>query len=634
MAQDDILNSPALPSFNIGQTPSPWFTVANQFLPRNLHDVIRWARYITIQSPVTTEVIRKFSTYPITEFIIDSKDESLKDRYQAIFKSFKFKQNLQNIGFEYFTIGNVFVSVYFPIQRMLICGSCKTEYNAKKAEFLTFKQYQFFGACPKCSHQSNFIRKDTKSLNVNDMNLIKWNPLHIAVHFNPITGESEYYYKIPNDIKRKIQQGDKLYVNSVPWAFIEAVRFNQDFKFDSENIFHLRNVSTGDMVEGMSVPPLITLFNLVFYQATLRKANESIATEHLAPMRVLYPMAQTANSDPVIGLSMKNFVANMSEALMKHKKDKNHILLAPVPVGYQPIGGDGKNLLVAQEIQQAEESILLALGVSKELLSGQTNWTSSTVGLRMLENTLKSYISQLEELINWVIVKVTSYLAIETKTVTMEPFKLMDDDNLKQALIQLAQAGNVSLTSFFESFGMEFDKELEKMKEDAVARAVSQKETEFEVEQAVFLASKKLGDKLEDSNDYKKTLADSQGIANNLYAADPATRQTTLTQAKIADYPTYSMTKDMLEEHDESAAASGAGGEAGANGQTQPGQEGEAGAGEEALPEAASPALAQAMANENNRSQIAINPDSSGKPPSKGSSGSKTSQAPAKDAKK
>lgn len=636
MAQDSTLNAPAIPlttpTFGTGQTPSPWFTVANQFLPRNLHDVIRWARYITIQSPVTTEVIRKFATYPITDFIQESKDEALKDRYKEVFKSLRLKQNLQNIGFEYFTIGNVFVSMYFPIHRSLICGSCKTEYNAKKAEFIQFKQYQFYGQCPKCTWTGNFARKDTKSLSIGDMNLIMWNPLHLSAHFNPITGESEYYYKIPNEIKRKIQQGDKLFVNSVPWAFIEAVRFNQDFKFDRENIFHLRNVSTGNMVEGMSIPPLISLFGLVFYQATLRKANESIATEHLTPMRVLFPQAQTANSDPVVGLSMKNFVSNMQEALQKHKQDRNHILLAPVPVGYQPIGGEGKNLLVAQEILQAEESILLALGVSRELLSGQTNWTSSTVGLRMLQNTLDSYVGQLEELITWVVVKFSSYLDIETDKVTLEPFKLMDDDNLKQAMIQLAQAGNVSLTSFYETFGMDFTEELEKMKEDAIARSVNTQETQFETEQALFLNSKKLGDKLEDASDYKKTLADSQGIANNLYGADPATRQATLTQAKIVDYPTYSMTKDMLEEHDQSATA-GAG--MGQEGQSEAGQgdgqlgPGEGGADNANAPQAASPALEQAMANENGKSQLALNPSnegggaktskssSSGKPPAK-----------------
>lgn len=87
-----------------GQTPSPWFTIANQFMPRNLHDVIRWARYITVQSPTTTEVIRKLCTYPITEFIVDTNSDEVEKRYAELFESFKLKEKLQDIGFDYYTL--------------------------------------------------------------------------------------------------------------------------------------------------------------------------------------------------------------------------------------------------------------------------------------------------------------------------------------------------------------------------------------------------------------------------------------------------------------------------------------------------------------------------------------------------
>jgi hypothetical protein len=82
-------------------------------MPRNLHDVIRWARYITVQSPTTTEVIRKQCTYPITEFIVDTNSDEIEAKYKELFESFKLKQKLQDIGFDYHTLGNVFVSVYF-----------------------------------------------------------------------------------------------------------------------------------------------------------------------------------------------------------------------------------------------------------------------------------------------------------------------------------------------------------------------------------------------------------------------------------------------------------------------------------------------------------------------------------------
>lgn len=547
---------PPSPSFvgGVGSQANPWFTVANQFVPRNLHDVIKWARYITIQSPTTSEVIRKLATYPITDFIIDTEQEGTKKRYEHVLKSFRLKEALQDAGFEFFTIGNVFLSIYFPIHRELECPGCKTRHNAKKAHWITFKQWTFQGVCPLCQFKGTFIRHDSKSLSIDDMNLIKWTPEHIAVSNNPITGESEYYYRIPNSIKQKIQKGDKLFVNSIPWSFVEAVRFNQDFKFDKGSLFHLRNVSSGGTVEGIAVPPLLSLFTLVFYQATLRKANEAVATEYLNPLRVVFPQAQTANSDPVVAMSMRNFRGNMEDALRRHKQDKNHIVIAPTPVGYQSLGGEGKNLLVAQEIQQAEQSILLSLGVSQELLSGTTNWTSSSVGLRMMENLLTSYIGRLQELIDWILTTVSAYLTMEKVGVTMTPFKLLDDENLKNLMVQLAmpvQQGvepKISDRSLFEELGLDWHDEQERKKEEAVIRAKMQVETEYEVGEATFVAARSTGETMADNEQYQNLLAQAQAIAEPLFSADEGTQRSVLNQLRVEEYSMYVMVKHLLME--------------------------------------------------------------------------------------
>lgn len=543
--------APLIPGTGGGNSPSsnPYFSQANQFLPRNLHDIIKWSRYITTQSPVTTEVIRKLSTYPITEFIVESGSEKIKERYQEIFTSFRLKSTLHNIGFEYYTLGNVFLSIFFPVMRTLTCKSCSTPYNAKAAEFTTFKQYGFHGKCPKCNHMGEFTRTDTKSLSVQDMNIIKWDPLNIATNHNPITGEYEYYYKIPNDVKRKIQTGDKLFVNSVPWGIIEAVKNNQDFKFDRDSIYHLKNISAGQQVGGVAIPPIISLFSLVFYQATLRKANESISTDFMNPMRVIYPMPQTGSSDPVVSISMRNFVSNMEDAITKHKRDKNHVLIAPVPVGYQAISGEGKNLLVSQEIQQAEESILLSLGVSRELLSGTTNWTSSTVGLRMLENTMFVYIEQILGFVNWAMSRSSKYLSLETCKIGLTPFRLTDDDNMRQILMNMVGTQAASMSSLYESMGMDYDKELKKMQEDAIAKAVSDVKTKMAVDKAVFMASKESADKFDKESDYKTALAKAQQLTEDLMQADPTAQRQGMNELRVNNYAMYLMVTRLMEEY-------------------------------------------------------------------------------------
>ena len=561
---------------NFATSTSPWFSVSNQFLPRNLHDVIRWAKYITIQSPVTTEVIRKFATYPITDFIVKTKSEATKRKYEEIFKSFKLKSALHNIGFEYYTVGNAFISIYFPIHRTLFCPACNGNVNAKHAEFAQFKNYEFMGDCPHCNAKGvTFTRRDTKSLNIEDMNLIQWDPVNINVNFNPITGEYEYYYKIPNDVKRRIREGDKLFVNSVPWGFIEAVKNNQDFKFDKNNLFHLRNLSAGQQINGIAVPPLVSLFYLVFYQATLRKANESIATDFMSPLRVIFPQAQTANSDPVSSISLRNFVERMQANLVKHKQDNNHVVVAPTPIGYQAISGEGKNLLVATEIQQAEDSILLALGVSRELLAGTTNWTSSTTGLRLLENTMLCYTGQIVELISWIMSRVSKYLGIETCEVELTPFKLTDDPNLQQMLLQASQTNNASMTDLYESFGMQYKDVLDNMREDAVARAVNDVKTKLEVDQSTYLAAKETGDTFDRNNDYKTALAKAQQIAETVYTADDGTKRAILNRLKLEDYAMYMLVAKLLEEYEEEQAAQVQ--QVGPDGKPIPGQQGQQG---------------------------------------------------------
>lgn len=555
-------NAPPIPGTTGGltrdyaPTSSPFFTVADQFLPRNLHDIIRWSRFITLKSPVTTEVIRKYSTYPITSLVTDTDSQELKDKYESVYRSFKLIESLQDAAFEYYTVGNAFLSIYYPIHRSLICPACRTVYNAKKAGFASFKKYKFMGACPNpaCSHVGEFKIDDKRSMNVEDMNLIKWDPTHIAVNHNPITGESEYFYRIPNDIKRRIQTGDRLFVDSVPWSIVEAVKNNQDFKFDSDNLFHLKNISAGHAINGIAVPPLISLYGLVFYQQTLRKANESISTDFMNPLRVIYPTPQTANSDPVISISMRSFVSNMTEALIKHKKDRNNVLIAPVPVGYQAISGEGKNLLVSQEIQQAEETILLSLGVSRELLSGVTNWSSSTVGLRLLENTMLSLTSQMNRLIEWIVTKTSKYLGFQTCEVKLAPFKLTDDDALRNMLIEMFKNNQASPSTVFEAFGLDYQDELKNMSKDAIAKSVADVETGYAVEQAQFMASKNVTDKFDENSEYRNALTKAQGLTEQLMQIeDPAAKREMLGALKVQDYPMYLMVSSLLIEYSEQA---------------------------------------------------------------------------------
>lgn len=546
---NDYINPSFGNTFNYGQTPNPWFTVANQFLPRNLHDVIRWARYITTQSPTTTEVIRKMASYPITGFVVDSQEKTTVEKYQDVARKLRLRQHLQEIGFSFHTLGNVFVSIYFPINRILRCTSCSTDYPAKNAgKFIKLKKYEFYGTCPHCNNAGVFQRIDLRSMNVSDMNVVQWDPLNIVVNNNPITGKCEYYYSIPNDIRRKIIDGDMLFLSSTPWSFVEAVRDQKDYKFDDDGIYHLRAPSlTTHSLNGIAVPPIISLFSLVFYQQTLRRANESIASEFLNPLRVVYPMP-SGSADPSVAMSLVGFKNRMEQALKKHKRDQNHVLVAPVPIGYGTVSGEGRALLVNQEIQQAEETMLLSLGVSRELLSGTTNWTSSTVGLRLMQNSMASYVAQMDEMLGWMFGRIAQYLSLERCEVKLQEFKLIDDTTLQQLLGNLAAQGKISMSKFFESIGEDYQKEIETQRKEGIDLAVSQALANIELRQQRTAAARRVSTKnSEISSEHAEFVKGCINKAVELIPQDPAQVKLQLMLIEAEDPATAIMIREIIQ---------------------------------------------------------------------------------------
>ncbi|CAM0041113.1 hypothetical protein VPHD148_0261 [Vibrio phage D148] len=483
------------------------------------------------------------ATYPITEVTITTPKDALKEKYEDIFESVKLIEKLSDGGFDYHAYGNSFTSMYFPIDRYIECPNCKTSYTSRKAldqNFAVWKNWQFEGECPSCAHKGTFKRRDIKSKDISRINIIKWKPDNISLNNNPITGEVEYYYKIPSDVRRKIMTGDPHFLCTVPWEMIEAVRLQRDFKFSPGTIHHMKSLSMGDFIEGFGVPPLLSHYSTVFYMQCLKKANEAIALEHMNPLRMIYPQQGSGAGDPLSMMSMGNFTGQVKNQLKKFKQDPNHVLIAPVPIGVGNMGGQGKSLLVTQELQFAEEQLLMSMGVSRELLSGTTNWTSSAVGLRLLENNMNQYVRKLKRYLKWIVKQITAYLGMEEVDVDFVPFELTDNEPMKQLYFQMQQAGLISDGTLLEAFGMDPDEEADKIIQSQIKKAETAVKLKTMVQRAEFIANRDEASDSDDDDgfgDYKKNvIATAEKILNE---PDEQKRMQTLLQLQAEDNGMY-----------------------------------------------------------------------------------------------
>ncbi len=191
---------------------------------------------------------------------------------------------------------------------------------------------------------------------------------------------------------------------------------------------------------------------------------------------------------------------------------------------------------------------------------------------------MSTYTGQLSGLINWIMLHVTKYLTLETCEVSLVPFKLTDDDNLRSMLMQMfLNEKGISPTKLYEAMGMDYAEDLQQTKEDAISKAIADVESKFAVDRAVFLASKEIVDRLDKDNDYRTALAKAQQYAQQLYQADPTQQIMALNMLETTDFTMFLMVSRLLQEYQENPAVisqqeqDAEGGPPGAGGSSGPG---------------------------------------------------------------
>jgi hypothetical protein len=444
--------------------PDPFFDLAKNYIPKNIKTLFGFCKNLFYTSSYLRNVINKMTQYPITDVLYASDiEEKTRNTYDKILHDhLKIKSFLIGVGMDYYTYGNSIITAYSIPKRFLVCNKCKETSSFETTTF-RFINFKFEGQCKSCKSNTTFTIEDSKIKSISNFKLVRLNPENVDVEYNHLTGDSEYNYNIPNKVKRKIQIGDKQTLASVPLAFIEATKKRKAVKLDPKNLYHLKYPSLSEEDMGWAKPPILPALKEIFYLQTLRRGNEAIIHEHLVPKKSIFPAAN-GSLDPFSKMNMGTWRSQMQSQLKRWKIDPNHIAIFPIPIGYQELGGNAKMLMLTPEMKFLEESIINSLGVPLEFIKGGTTWTGSSVSLRIVENGFLNYREHLRDLMNYFILpKVSEYLSIPSTKIYFKKFKMNDDSEFKQLLIQLYQAKGISMTRLHEEMGINTDEETRAM---------------------------------------------------------------------------------------------------------------------------------------------------------------------------
>ena len=460
---------------SMGKFPNPFWDIASEYVPRNLQQVFEWAEYIYLTYGTYRSASRKVVRYFLTEIVLDGGTQDEIEKYEDLInKKLHLLTQLAEVGDDFMVYGNVFVSIYFPFDRFLICPKCQTHFHIDTIAYkFRFKDLAFDAKCPKCQYEGEFDREDVRSPDNTRVKLIRWNPKRMRLRYHDISGEIEYFYEIEPRFLDKIRNGNRFYLNKTPWSIIEcAARTPLSdqplYKFERDQLYHMHEATLAGLpVRGWAIPPILPNFKLAYYIQVLRRYDEAIALDYIIPFRILFPQQQQATGqDPLQMLSMDVFISHMKDMVAAKRANATDIQITPFPIGYEMLGGEGRTLAPKDNIAQAMDELLNAIGYPAELYRGSLQIQAFPVALRLFEKTWGTLVDGYNDLTEWIIKKLAKYYGWTPIDAALRSVTLADDIERKALQLQAAAGMDISKGSAYRPLGIDFMEEQKKVVEE------------------------------------------------------------------------------------------------------------------------------------------------------------------------
>lgn len=514
----------------------PLRTLFSRHRPRTVKEAFYWAEILAQRSPHVYAVVRKFGEFPITTLRFDEVGAAEKAAHVELHGDhLKTRAFLGEMSFDSWIYGNALCSLNEPFTRLLDCPGCQRPTNVTAVDHtFSLDKLTWRYGCPGCRRVAVSAARDIPLLDPKRLNLIRWDPKHIDIKHNRYTRESVYYYSIPGDDVNDVRAGDKHLIDTTPMGLLRAMQKRQLLKFGPGNIYHMKQPGPSGLQGEWGLPPVTAAIEMFLFAAALRKANEAIALEHVTPFRVFYPQSAGSTGDPIMSLNLADFTDRLETAYREFRRDPNKILVAPVPLGVNDIGGQGRALLTLSELELAEKNIIKAFGVPPEFLDGGLGQMRGDPTLRMIENQLQHHVDDLNGLLRWISLKTSTFLGTAPVKVRLADFKMTDDLERRQLLLQLWGQGKVSDTTIYELFEVDGEHERKQRHVDTLADLREQLKLEHEgnklkdsLSQKAMASAQAAGGPT-DFNNQPQVLDQAAAMAQEFTQMEPGLRQSKL----------------------------------------------------------------------------------------------------------
>ncbi len=449
--------------------PSPFLDMASMAMPQNFRNALDFCEYIFSANSTYRMGMERVIAYFLTEVDITSThDKEVGEDERVKFKEYLNDQlgvnNItQSLLRDRLCYGNGFVSTVRPFFRMLVCKcgfrlsydeACNND--AYKADFNGAK---FKLKCPRkeCNFQGEWTYDDNETTDESLFCVKRWSPKEMEIVSDPWTGESQYYWRMPQDYRKALLSGNKYLLGRAPREIIEAAKGNLLYRFNTGTMFHMKEASlAGHKTNGWGVSPALVSFRQLYYVQVLHRFNEAIALDYVTPFRLITPAAQPgSHGEPAKYFNLGDFSSQVNKMVRNRRRDPCGWNVLPFPVNYQALGGDATDLAPKDLIDQGQDTLLNGAGVPVELYRGSLTLQTAPVALRLFESTWHHLVYDMNRFVDWLADQVSNTFGWEAVKASYKPVKVVDDIQRMTALLQLMMGNMISQTTALAPFGIE-----------------------------------------------------------------------------------------------------------------------------------------------------------------------------------
>ena len=475
--------------------PDPFCDVSSLYMPDSMSDALRWCEYIFMANGMYRQACDRIVSYFITEIEIRGDDKDEKDKFKSFLNdTLGIKNLLHTVGMDYLCYGNSFTSMLVPIRRYLFCPKCKIEFPLRKVfnePSFQFKWsgFKFNAHCPKCKYTGAWNHNDRRSTEEEDLRVRRWSAHDMEILWDPLTDDASYIWKIPAEYRRLITDGNLYHLERANWEIIEAVKNQQDLRFDNDIVYHMKeHALSGVRNRGWGISRVLSNFRQAWYVQVLHRYNEAIALDYVIPFRLITPAPRPGAAgefgDPALNVDMGGFGARVRNMLKQRRRDPAGWHTLPFPVQYQALGGDATQLAPQALMEQGMDTLLTSVGIPVELYKGSLSIQAAPAALRLFESSWTHLVHNLNRFLQDIVDKVAQLMSWEPVKVNLARVTHADDLNRQMAKLQLMMGQQVSQTTGLKSVGLDFEEEQRRKLEEEMFIAEETANMQEQMQQA------------------------------------------------------------------------------------------------------------------------------------------------------